>query len=63
MVVWYALEEDRITPIPVLQRYQGGSEETYHAEEHWDMDYSGETKRRQDFPSLRVPVAEEAERK
>lgn len=29
----------------------------------WDMDYSGETKRRQDFPSLRVPVSEEAERK
>lgn len=49
--------------ISVLQGSQGGSGEMHHSEGHWDMNYLGETKRRQGCPSLRVPVAEEAQKK
>lgn len=62
MVVWCALEEDRVNPSRFSMAL-GGEWGSIPPKGHWDRSYLGETRRSRGCFSRRVPVAEEAERK
>lgn len=49
MVVWFVLEEDRVTPFQLSKAPRRGREMP-HFESHWNMDYLRETKGRLEGP-------------